>query len=72
MRTTIEIDDDLLLALKELARVQGLTLGQVISDLTRRFLPANTASKTRNGVRVFAPKDANVKSDIHVVNALRD
>lgn len=38
MRTTLDIDDDILAAAKELARAQGKTAGQVISDLARRAL----------------------------------
>lgn len=38
MRTTLDIDDDILSAAKELAKVEGRTAGQVISDLARRAL----------------------------------
>ena len=38
MRTTVDIDDDVLAAAKELARAEGRTMGQVISDLARRAL----------------------------------
>lgn len=38
MRTTLEIEDDVLLAAKELARREGTTAGHVISDLVRRAL----------------------------------
>ena len=36
MRTTLDIDDDLLAAAKELARRQGSSTGQVVSRLMRR------------------------------------
>jgi hypothetical protein len=35
MRTTLDIDDDVLLAAKELARAQGQTAGRVINELAR-------------------------------------
>ena len=35
MRTTLEIEDDVLVAAKELARSGGTTAGRVISDLVR-------------------------------------
>lgn len=38
MRTTLEIEDDVLSAAKELARREGTTAGRVISDLVRRAL----------------------------------
>lgn len=45
MRTTLDIDEDVLAAAKELARAQGKTAGQVISELARRAL---TAPSTRS------------------------
>ncbi|HEX9046902.1 MAG TPA: CopG family transcriptional regulator [Verrucomicrobiae bacterium] len=55
MRTTLEIDDDVLQAAKELARREGSTAGQVISRLARRGLSvaSNFPKKTpamRGGV----------------------
>ncbi len=38
MRTTLDIEDDVLLAAKETARRQKLSVGAVISDLARRTL----------------------------------
>ena len=38
MRTTVDIDVDILAAAKELARAEGKTAGQVLSDLARRAL----------------------------------
>jgi hypothetical protein len=45
MRTTVDIDEDVLAAAKDLARAEGRTMGQVISDLARRALtqPSFTA-----------------------------
>ena len=36
MRTTLDIDDDVLQAAKELAQYESKTAGQVLSDLARR------------------------------------
>lgn len=43
MRTTLDIDDDILAAAKDLAKAEGKTAGQVISELARRALttPSN-------------------------------
>ncbi len=42
MRTTLDIDDDVLAAAKELARAQKSTAGEVISSLVRKALTAPT------------------------------
>lgn len=44
MRTTIDIEDDSLLAAKEIARQQNLTAGQVVSRLLREALLSGSAS----------------------------
>jgi hypothetical protein len=46
MRTTLDIEDDVLLAAKETARRNKLSVGAVISDLARRSLmqPAEPAT----------------------------
>ena len=63
MRTTLEIDDDVLLAAKELASREGKTAGQVLSELARRGIQAprarRSASKPRNGFEVL-PADGRV------------
>jgi hypothetical protein len=38
MRTTLDIDDDILQAAKELARAEKKTAGQVLSELARKGL----------------------------------
>ncbi len=43
MRTTLDIDDDVLQAAKERARRERRTAGQVISELLRRALTASAA-----------------------------
>jgi hypothetical protein len=52
MRTTLDIDDDILIAAKELARAQKSTAGQVISELARKALSSARREPTeyRNGV----------------------
>ena len=35
MRTTLDIDDDVLTVAKELAAARGITVGQVVSELAR-------------------------------------
>lgn len=48
MRTTLDIDDDVLAAAKDLAKSEGRTVGQIISELARRAL--TTPSDAATGV----------------------
>ncbi len=61
MRTTLDIDDDVLTAAKELASEQKTTAGKVISDLVRKALTRPLQSKViyRNGLPVL-PKRGGV------------
>ena len=54
MRTTLTLDDDVLLAVKERARREHRTAGEVLSDLARQALtggirPATRTSRGRHG-----------------------
>lgn len=44
MRTTLDIDDDVLQAAKELGRTQRKTAGKILSDLARAALSKSTRS----------------------------
>lgn len=50
MRTTLDIDEDVLQAAKELAVAQKRTAGKVLSDLARRALRPAGTEEVRNGV----------------------
>jgi len=72
MRTTLDLDEDVLQAAKSLAKQRGQTAGQVISDLVRIALKRGASPRMRNGVRVFTPRrDARTPS-LALVNRLRD
>ena len=43
MRTTLDIDDDLLAAAKEVAKRERRTAGQIVSDLMREALRARAS-----------------------------
>jgi hypothetical protein len=49
MRTTLDIDDDVLAAAKDLARAEGRSMGQIISDLARRGLTQPTFADAGHG-----------------------
>jgi len=46
MRTTLDIDEDVLAAAKELGRSQNLSAGQVVSQLLRKVLTGQTGRTT--------------------------
>lgn len=57
MRTTLDIDDDVLQAAKELAIKEKATAGKVISTLVRRALGASpAATQAKNAVPVLPPR----------------
>jgi hypothetical protein len=49
MRTTLDIDDDVLTAAKELAKARKSTAGEVISDLVRKALTVPTSPAAAPG-----------------------
>jgi hypothetical protein len=53
MRTTLEIDDDVLRAARSLAAAEGKNIGKALSDLARRGLASRSKSKRRSGFPVF-------------------
>jgi hypothetical protein len=57
MRTTLDIDDDVLAAAKELAKVEGKTMGEVISDLARKALTVPTGSGFAEAQAAFGTAD---------------
>lgn len=79
MRTTLDIDDEVLSAAKELARQQGRSVGQVVSMLTRKALlgaiddaPRSKARRAKGpgGFRPFPSRGSPVTND--AIDALRD
>lgn len=72
MRTTLSIDDDVLEAVKERARREDRTAGEVLSDLARAALTAKVGGRhtSRNGFTVLAPRGRPVTNSL--VERLRD
>lgn len=67
MRTTLDIEPDILQAAKEIAAKEKSTAGAVISRLARKGLtsPSNTEMRVRNGIRMF-PRRGEVVTLEHV------
>jgi hypothetical protein len=73
MRTTLNLDPDVLMAVKELAALRGSTAGQVLSQLARSALEAEPERGTvRNGVPLLEPTPDEGIVTLEVVNRLRD
>jgi hypothetical protein len=72
VRTSLEIDDDLLQIARQLARQRGVTIGQVISQRVRKAMEPKSAPRKRNGVLLFDLKPGSRKPGMALVNRLRD
>ena len=72
MRTTLDIEEDVLLAAKEIARQRGMTVGQVLSNLARKSLTRKSPVSKKHGLPLFPVQpDAGVVT-LELVNQLRD
>ncbi len=73
MRTTLDIDDDVLQAAKELATLRKTTAGKVLSELARQALrPPEKMPSTRNGVPLLPERPDEKPVNSKLVNRLRD
>lgn len=73
MRTTLQLDEDVLAAARALAERQGRTLGEVVSELARKGLaPAASAPTYRNGIRLMPLRTDARPMTLDEINALRD
>ena len=76
MRTTLDIADDVMQAVRERARRERKTIGEMISELARRALttPQEPLSgkepKAVYGIKPFARRGGIVTNDL--INNLRD
>jgi len=72
MRTTIDLEDDVLSAAKELAIKRGTTVGRVLSDLARQSLTRQTPVSTRDGLPLFPVQSRAGVVTLEFVNRIRD
>jgi hypothetical protein len=71
MRTTLEVDDDVLQAAKEIAALKRRTAGQVLSELARKALSPDRAHiRVRNGVPLLPPTPGRILTVKMVEDAL--
>ena len=78
MRTTLQLDDDVLAAARVLARQRRRSVGDVISDLARQALSRSTeggpekALEQRSGLPQLPVMASGGVVDLERVNQLRD
>ena len=73
MRTTLDIDDDVLQAAKELADLRQSTAGKILSELARKGLEPSRSVRVRNGVPLMPrQRPGTPKMTMARVNELRD
>lgn len=73
MRTTLDIDEDVLLAAKEMAALRGTSTGRALSELARQALcPSDTAPTIRNGVPLLPKRPGERPVSMDLVNRLLD
>ena len=73
VRTTLDIDDDVLEAAKELAANRRSTTGKVLSDLARQALAPRRGARIRNGVPLLPRRPVGrPKPTLALVNRLRE
>ena len=72
MRTTLDIDEDILFATKAIAKQQGTSMGKVISALVRQALSQRIEAATRDDIPLFPRQpDAGIVT-LELINQLRD
>ena len=72
MRTTVDLENDVLKAIKEIARQRGVSIGKVLSDLARQAMRPQSSGTERNGVPLFPIQPNAGIVTLELVNQLRD
>ena len=73
VRTTLDLDEDILHAAKEIASARGTTAGKVLSELARKALTPSKTARVRNGVPLLPRRSAGApRPTMRLVNELRD
>ena len=74
MRTTLEIDDDVMRAAREMARLKNQRIGRTISDLARRGLVPETSPivEFQDGIQVWKHGAGAVAVTSEMVRNLAD
>jgi hypothetical protein len=71
MRTTVDVDDDVLQAAREIAASRQKTIGEVLSELARKGLASKHRYTVRNGVPVLPRVPGRILT-VETVNQMLD
>lgn len=73
MRTTLDIDDDILIASRELAQRRRVSIGKIVSELARPALQRDFVTEDRGyGFRILPRRGLDRPITLDEVNRLRD
>jgi len=72
MRTTLDIDEDVLMVAKEMARHRHSSAGKVVSELARQALTQKPVFATRNGIPQLPVRPDGQPVTLELVNELLD
>jgi hypothetical protein len=70
MRTTINLDDDVISIVKRYAESRAVGLGKALSELVRRGIAAPLPTRTVNGLLVFDPPGDSPRVTTRMVREL--
>ncbi len=69
MRTTLDLDADVITAARSIARIRKSSIGAVVSELARKGL---RESRIKDGVPTFPRSGSTTMVTMELVNELRD
>ena len=72
MRTTLDLDEDVVLAARELAKRRHISIGKAISELARQGVTRVQQGSVRNGVPLIPVSKSGSIVTLELVNQLRD
>lgn len=72
MRTTLDIEEDVLLAARDIAQRRRSSIGRVLSDLARLGLVRSAVTQERNGIPLFPVRPDGGIVTPELVHRLRD
>ena len=72
MRTTLDLEEDLLMVAKQMAAQKQISMGRVVSQLMGQALQQANVREVRNGIPVFRSRSGAAKPSLELINRLRD
>lgn len=74
MRTTVDLDDSVHAAIRDLARVENRSIGKVINDLAREALQKRTSASfaKRNGIPLLQSRPDSFPVTNKLINQIRE